>query len=103
MDTVQLSNNIDETCLIFGLNLNQQFAGKSFAEIAQELKSASRHLSGFAEACYDQNSTDELIESLKLGADKTDCKTWGIDDDQWQEAVKTALYAQWYDNLYRVL
>jgi len=48
----------------------------------------------FAEACYDQNSIAELEEALAGPVDEVDCKTWGIDADEWRRSIKLALDAR---------
>ena len=50
----------------------------------------------FAEACYDQNSINELIDALVQTADKTDCE-WGISADEWKIAIQAALKDKIYD------
>ena len=45
----------------------------------------------FAEACYDTNTIQELKDSLKGPADKTDCKTWGISAGEWRRQINIAL------------
>ncbi len=46
----------------------------------------------FKNACYDQNSIEELIEALQAKkADKADMKEWGLTATQWRNAIKTAL------------
>jgi hypothetical protein len=46
----------------------------------------------FAKACYDQNSTDDLVEViLERGADKADCESWGITPTQYREAIATGI------------
>ena len=53
------------------------------------------NLTGFAEACYDENSIAELEEALKLrAADKTDCENWKITPTQWRAAIVEALAAK---------
>jgi hypothetical protein len=52
-------------------------------------------LDGFAEACFNDNSIDELREALKQrSADKTDCENWGITPTQWRESIEAALAAR---------
>lgn len=54
-----------------------------------------KHLTGFAEACYDQNTIAELEDALKQrAADKTDCANWGITPTQWRAAISEALDAK---------
>ena len=48
-------------------------------------------LSGFAEACYNENSVDELIEGLSTGFDKRDGEVWGINESQWYDSIINAL------------
>jgi len=49
-------------------------------------------LAGFAEACFDQNSTDELIDALlQRKADAHDLKDWNLTSEQWREAIAEAL------------
>lgn len=51
-----------------------------------------QNLDGFAEACFDDNSVEELIEALKMrAADSADCESWGITPTQWRLAIKGAL------------
>ena len=45
----------------------------------------------FAEACYDMNSIDELIDALKQEPDESDMKTWGLSADEWRENIEIAL------------
>ena len=45
----------------------------------------------FAEACYDQNSIDELEDALKGDADKTDMENWGVTAEEWREQIELAL------------
>lgn len=48
-------------------------------------------LSGFAEACYDMNSYDDIKECKTSPVDRVDCKTWQIDKDAWREAQVEAI------------
>lgn len=46
----------------------------------------------FAEACYDTNSIEDLLEpSEDSAADKTDLENWQIDESQWHIACHAAL------------
>jgi len=55
-------------------------------------------LTGFAEACYDQNTVDELREALRQrSADKYDCGAWCITPTQWRAAIQSALEAKLRD------
>ena len=51
----------------------------------------------FAEACYNQNSLNELKFSLKGAADETDMLTWNLNEDEWREAIKIAIIAMEQD------
>ena len=51
-------------------------------------------LDGFSEACFDQNSEDELRSALNGDADETDCDNWGITPEQWRESIEAALAAR---------
>jgi hypothetical protein len=55
--------------------------------------SSDERVDRFAHACYDTNSTDELLEALKCHADATDCREWGLTPGEWEQAVRIAL--QW--------
>jgi hypothetical protein len=48
-------------------------------------------LDGFAEACFNENSVDELCEALKSGFDTTDCRNWKINETEWYESIINAL------------
>ena len=55
-------------------------------------------LSGFAEACYDENNFMDLLDMLKSeGADSIDCATWKLSHAEWREAVADALLARVLD------
>lgn len=51
----------------------------------------------FAEACYNQNSLNELKFSLKGAADETDLLTWNLTEAEWREALKIAIIAMEQD------
>lgn len=52
-------------------------------------------LTGFAEACYDQNSITELEDALRLrAADEADCAEWRITPTEWRAAISAALAAK---------
>jgi hypothetical protein len=48
----------------------------------------------FAEACYDQNSVDELIKALAGQADDADMKAWSLMPHQWRYEIGQALAAK---------
>ena len=65
---------------------------------ASETRSAypEKNLEGFAEACYNDNSENELAESIIFWdqneiADSSDTKEWGISSQEWREAIEDAL------------
>jgi len=46
----------------------------------------------FAAACYNENSTDELIDALlQNSADEYDCKQWSISPTKWRKDIAEAL------------
>ena len=61
--------------------------------VAENLRS-----DGFAAACYNDNSVDELLAALRQrAADKTDCKNWGITPTQWRSSIQEALAGMAFD------
>ena len=46
---------------------------------------------GFAEACFNENSVDELCEALESGFDTTDCRNWKISETEWYDSIINAL------------
>lgn len=44
----------------------------------------------FAVACYNQNSKQELLESLG-SPEQGDMNVWGISADEWRDAIRAAL------------
>ncbi len=58
----------------------------------QESIDYPNELNGFSEACYNENSIDDLVDALESDdADKTDCKTWGITPSEWRTQIAMAL------------
>ena len=51
----------------------------------------------FAEACYDQNSIDELKIALSEEPDETDMQTWNITPTEYYEQIALALVARLED------
>lgn len=68
--------------------------------VAKGLKAQDHSLSGFAEACYDYNTYDDLVTALDNDADPADCKAWDIDTQEWRESIKQALELAmyWYED-----
>ena len=55
-------------------------------------------LTGFAEACYDNNTVEDLT-AIAIAAkggfvDETDCKNWNITPDEWLAAICLAVRAK---------
>lgn len=45
----------------------------------------------FAEACYNQNSIEELEQALIDGPDCKDIEVWNLTNEEWEKQVKDAL------------
>lgn len=45
----------------------------------------------FAEACYNQNSIEELEAALQGQANAADMKEWDLTEEQWREQISIAL------------
>ena len=52
---------------------------------------------GFAEACYDMNSIEDLEQALTETADTTDCDEWDISPEEWRNQIEMALVALRHD------
>ncbi len=52
-------------------------------------------LDGFAGACFDMNTIDDLREALYLNESgcADDCAAWNITENEWRASIKTALVA----------
>ena len=68
--------------------------------VAKGLEAQDHSLNGFAEACYNDGSFEELVTALDNEADATDCKDWGINAEEWKESIKQALEVAmyWYED-----
>lgn len=64
--------------------------------VAKGLKAQDHSLSGFAEACYDDNSYEDLVAALDNEADATDCETWNINAEEWGDSIKQSLEVAMY-------
>lgn len=65
---------------------------KQFATLqANGLCPENHTLSGFAEACFNMNSADELMDFATADADATDMREWDINVDEWRAAQREAL------------
>ena len=72
-----------------------KLAALKFLAAATKCKPAAHDLEGFAEACFDDCTVEDLVEGLReRSADKTDCQTWGITPTQWRQAIREALEAK---------
>ncbi len=87
----EIANEVNE--LLADYKIADKFSHLSYGEISQKLRDAQKELSGFSEACFNQNSIKELQDAFAGEPDNTDMETWGIDDDEWKEAIETALLA----------
>lgn len=66
------------------------------ARIAQKVKRPA--LSGFAEACYNENNFMDLLDMLRCeGAESTDCAAWKLSHAEWRDAIAEALLARVLD------
>lgn len=45
----------------------------------------------FAEACYNQNTIEQLEDALKSPADETDMREWGLSESEYFDEIKTAI------------
>ena len=68
--------------------------------VTKGLKAQDHSLSGFAEACYDDNSYEDLVAALDNEADATDCETWNISAEEWGDSIKQSLEVAmyWYED-----
>lgn len=53
----------------------------------------------FAAACCDQNSTQELLDSLDALPDPNDEQTWNLQPGEWRAAIVAALRERGHDVL----
>lgn len=59
-------------------------------------------LSGFSEACYNQNSIEDMISCLeRCEVDNIDCETWKLSHQEWRSAIADALRAAIVDRIER--
>lgn len=77
--------------------MNKSKTDRELCEIyAKELSNGfyEVELEGFSEACFDQNSEEELREALNGEAYRSDCENWGITPKQWRVHIERALAAR---------
>ena len=58
---------------------------------AAGLSPFNHSLDGFAAACYEGNSADELLDGLTATSDVGDMAAWSIDAQGWHAAIRAAL------------
>jgi hypothetical protein len=82
----------------------KRISSKEYAEIieygiitSKPLPNQNQKWARFAEACYNQNTVDELLSALHSPADEDDCREWGITPSEWKQAIVDALAAKAYD------
>lgn len=57
-------------------------------------------LDGFAEACYDQNSYDDLKDCKTARPDTADMREWDLSAQEWRDAQAEAIEAAMEDYEY---
>lgn len=74
----------------------------TYAESAGVLQSALDDIESgsFAEAAYNSNSIEELTG---IDPDEADMRVWGIDEDEWKDAVTLARNAKIGDEIISIL
>jgi len=69
-----------------------KLAALKFLANSLKLTPQQHNLEGFSEACFNDNSIEELINALRArSTDKTDCKNWAITPTQWENAIREAI------------
>lgn len=48
-------------------------------------------LTGFAAACVDMNTKEELLDELEFGPDPVAMRDWDLTEDEWTEAILAAI------------
>ena len=48
-------------------------------------------MNAFAEACYDQNTIEDLESALSGTPDVADMKEWKLSEDEWKEQIQEAI------------
>ena len=51
----------------------------------------NKQVRDFATACYDGNSINDLRIAVNSDADAIDCRSWGITEIEWKQAINAAL------------
>ncbi|MBN1294378.1 MAG: hypothetical protein JXB48_21255 [Candidatus Latescibacteria bacterium] len=71
-------------------------------ELARSLKITIQYnrIDGFAAACYDDNSVEEMVRTLhKKSADHSDCAEWKISPTEWRNSIRLALANRLFTDL----
>lgn len=64
-----------------------------------DIRHLSKNAQGFAEACYDQNTIEDLKAAHAAGdADESDMEAWDISPQGWRDAIEAALAAKLEDS-----
>ena len=70
------------------------------AILSKGVQAQDHSLTGFAEACYDDNTYEDLVTALDSEANVIDCKAWDITAQEYKESIKQALEVamHWYED-----
>ena len=66
---------------------------------AKGLEPTQHKLEGFAEACFDMNSAESLMDFDTAEPDSADMNSWEMDADEWRDGQREALEAAMADYL----
>ena len=64
---------------------------QSTLRVKKRMGIMNKQTTDFMHACYDMNSISELEDALNRAPDYTDMETWGISEDEYFDAIKSAL------------
>ena len=56
------------------------------------------NLDGFAEACFNDNTIDDLRANTEISEIEADRETWGITHSEWVDCIERALAAKLIDD-----
>jgi hypothetical protein len=94
MDVNKSVNKVDAGMKERLLSIHQQRERKAAMSRINQITDTNTR--AFAEACYDQNSLEELRQPFCPG-DKRTISDWNITKSQWGEAVAAALFERLED------
>jgi hypothetical protein len=94
MNVNKSANNVDEVCKERLVSIHQQRERKAAMSRINQITDTNTR--AFAEACYDQNSLEELRQPF-CPSDKRTISDWNITKSQWGEAVAAALFERLED------